>query len=65
MTQVPSDWKQCATCAFWTGARSCDNYGSKVYVDGSTTCGKCAIPSGGWKGTQRQASAMCNSWQKW
>ena len=60
-----NSWKNCATCAFWCGARQCDTFGIKVTVEGSSTRGRCSIPSGGWKGQERQASAGCNDWQKW
>lgn len=66
MTQIPGSWKQCATCAFWCGNRSVYNFGSHVCVNGSTESGKCEARSGGWQGTQRQASgAACSSYQKW
>ena len=64
-SQYPGSWKQCATCAFWCGARQCDRYGAYVYVDSSVALGKCAIPSGGWKNQNRQAGAVCGDWQKW
>lgn len=63
--QYPSSWKQCATCAFWCGARECDTFGQRVTVASSGAQGKCAIPSGGWKGCQKQASASCSDYQKW
>ena len=64
-TQYPKTWKQCATCAFWCGPREADHWGEKVTVDSSSTGGKCAAPSGGWKGSQRQAGQTCFGWQKW
>lgn len=63
--QYPGSWKQCATCAFWCGARECDYWATQVKVDSSGTQGKCMIPSGGWRGQNRQASATCTAWQKW
>ena len=64
MNQIPSNWKQCATCAFWMGPRTSDNFGSAVYLDISS-CGMCAIPSGGWKGAQKPANTVCGDYQKW
>lgn len=63
--QYPGSWKQCATCAFWTGARVSDTFGQYVTVGGPMEKGKCAIPSGSWKGVQKQANAGCTSWKKW
>lgn len=65
MTKYPSSWKQCATCAFWTGPRQCGTFNQDVAVDSGSTQGKCAIPSGGWKGQQRQASSTCSDYKKW
>lgn len=63
--QYPSSWKQCATCAYWMGARESDTFGQRVTVANSGTQGTCAIPRGGWKGQPRQASGICSDWQKW
>ena len=63
--QYPSSWKQCATCAFWTGQRECDYFGQRVTVSSPMDKGKCAIPRGGWKGNDRQANSCCSDWQKW
>ena len=63
--QYPSSWKQCATCAFWTGKRECDRWGQRVTVASGMEKGKCAIPVGGWRGQQRQACAQCKDWQQW
>ena len=69
MQQIPSDWKQCSTCAYWTGSRTTDTFGRIVYVESSTTTyGQCAHPSYscGWKGQRRQACGpACNCYQKW
>ena len=64
-SQYPGSWKQCATCAFWTGSRECDHFGQRVTVNSPTDKGKCAIPQGGWKGSQKQANSQCRDWQKW
>ena len=63
--QYPNTWKQCATCAYWCGTRECDHWGQRVTVDSSGSLGKCAIPSGCWKGSDRQAGFSCSNWQKW
>ena len=63
--QYPNSWKQCATCAFWTGERECDRFGQRVTVASAMTKGRCAIPKGGWKNQQRQANCQCKDWQKW
>jgi hypothetical protein len=63
--QYPGNWKQCATCAFWTGNRECDYFGQRVTVASGMEKGKCAIPKGGWKNQQKQANSQCGDWQKW
>ena len=63
--QYPGTWKQCATCAYWTGSRECDYFGQRVTVASAMDKGKCAIPRGGWRGQQRQACAQCQDWLKW
>ena len=57
--------KQCATCAFWSGNRECDRFGQRVTVPSAMEKGKCSIPTGGWKGQQKQANFRCTAWQKW
>ena len=56
--------KLCATCVYWIGRRDVDLYGSKV-----TNCdqeGRCAIPSGPHRNTQRQANfCACSRYEKW
>lgn len=63
--QYQSSWKQCATCAFWCGARDPGTWGDRVTVASGEEQGKCAIPSGGWKGQNRKACYVCPDWQKW
>ena len=63
--QVPGSWKQCATCAYWTGSRTCDYFGTHVIVNNTMDNGKCMIPSGGWKNADRQATHSCNDYKKW
>ena len=64
-TQYPGSWKQCATCAFWMGPRTCDVFGQRVTVNNACDRGMCGIPQGGWRRQQRQANQSCSDWQKW
>ena len=65
MAQFPNSWKYCATCAFWSGGRKCENFGQCVVTDTSATKGKCESRNGGWYGRDRNADQTCNAWQKW
>lgn len=65
MAQFPNSWKYCATCAFWTGARKCENFGQSVQVGTSAEKGQCENRSCGWRGSTRNADQTCNAWQKW
>lgn len=65
MSQYPSSWKNCATCAYWAGARESDYFGQNVQVGSTSESGKCAIPNGPWKGSSKRASHSCDKWQKW
>ncbi len=64
-TTYPKTFKYCATCTFWMGNRECDHFGQRVTVPGSSEKGRCAIPKGGWRNFEKQASSQCTSWQKW
>lgn len=59
-----SNHKLCATCAYWTGARESISFGGQV-----TNCegyGKCAIPNGPLKNSQRLGNTCaCFDWKKW
>lgn len=57
--------KQCATCAFWLGARTCDALGWRVLVASSGAEARCGNPNGRLKGHQRLPSGVCNDYQKW
>ena len=63
--QYPSSWKNCATCAYWSGPRETDYWGSWSKVENPSVGHKCIIPRGGWKGHQMQASSSCRDWMKW
>lgn len=58
-------WKNCTTCAYWTGARTVDNFGQRATVKNSTDRGKCANPTGGWKNIERTAVSTCSKWERW
>ena len=58
-------FKYCATCAYWTGVRTTDSFSQRAIVASYSEKGKCAIPKGGWRGSQRQANAACQAWEKW
>ncbi|MBR0085530.1 MAG: hypothetical protein IJL97_03165 [Lachnospiraceae bacterium] len=63
--QYPNNWKQCATCAYWTGARETDNLCQRVYVDSPMSKGRCMLRGGAWFRYEKQANASCNSFEKW
>lgn len=63
--QYPSSWKQCATCAYWTGSRETDTFGQKVYVSSAVAKGKCRCRGSGWNNYEKQANASCNHYEKW
>lgn len=63
--QYPSSWKQCATCAYWTGKRETDTFGQRVYVDSAMTKGKCLCQKSGWAHCEKQANASCTHFDKW
>ncbi len=64
MMDYSGNQKLCATCVYWIAQRDVDLYGSRV-----TDCvgtGRCAIPQGPHRNSQRAAN-MCACWnyQKW
>ena len=63
--QYPSNWKNCATCVFWTGYRDVDTFGNYIKVDSAQTKGKCMCRGSGWCRTERTAGSTCNSHLKW
>ena len=64
-TQIPYDWKYCATCAYWGGTRTADRFIKRVTVTDTTAKGKCLCMKCGWRNTDRQASATCSDYEKW
>lgn len=63
--QYPASWKQCATCAYWTGSRETNTFGEWAKVDSPMSKGKCMCQGSGWKNQDKQANASCPSFQKW
>ena len=66
MATYSSFFKNCATCAYWTGCRTTDNFGIFVQVENPNLKGKCMAPFGtGWRLQERMASMSCNGFKKW
>lgn len=63
--QYPTNWKQCATCMYWTGNRKTNTFGEWAEVDSPMAKGKCACRNSGWTDYEKQANASCASFQKW
>ena len=58
--------KVCATCAYWTGNRQTDYFGTTVTTDSLSVKGKCMCQQlGGWRGQERQAGMNCTAFKKW
>ncbi|MBR2646791.1 MAG: hypothetical protein IKD47_04455 [Clostridia bacterium] len=66
MKQYPNVFKFCVTCAYWTGCRTTDNFGTYVKVESDNVTGKCMAPMGkGWRGQDRRTNAYCSAYKKW
>ncbi|MBR1975440.1 MAG: hypothetical protein IKA20_06275 [Clostridia bacterium] len=63
--QYPASWKQCATCAYWMGARETNRFGEWVKVESYSTRGKCMCRGSGWTNMEKQANASCSHFEKW
>lgn len=64
--QYPAgSYKNCATCAFWTGSRDTNTFGEYASVSSPMAKGSCASPKSGSKGSEKQANGSCPAWQKW
>ena len=63
--QYPASWKQCATCAYWTGNRETNIFGEWAKVDSPMAKGKCMCQKSGWRNQDKQANSSCASFQKW
>ena len=60
-----TNWKICATCAYWMGRRDCDHFNQHAIVSSSNESGTCKIPSGPWRNSSKAANASCPSYLKW
>lgn len=61
MSSSPSDWKYCATCSKWGGARRpADSFLTRVEYDIDSR-GKCY--GGGWNMCDRRAIDTCQQWE--
>ena len=58
----PKDWRNCATCQFWTGTRHTDDRHVGVRA-GPIDCGSCRLAK--YKGQRRFATNACIQWQQW
>lgn len=67
MAQIPYDSKQCATCAYWCGARDADRFIRRVILPGPDTVkARCACSQSGWSETQALKNAgTCKYYEKW
>ncbi len=66
MTQsFPSDFKSCAVCNFWEGARKLSALRDKVIVDSFSIKGKCLLRGAPWEGWEMRSVLSCSKWVKW
>ncbi len=63
--QYPYNWKNCSTCAYWTGVRETNYFGERVTVESYNTRGKCMRRNSGWFNQEKQACASCPYFEKW
>jgi len=64
----PSNWKNCATCEYWSGERTpADPFGNRVAFESPMSRGRCLNRSSGWFHSDlgKQANASCPCWEKW
>lgn len=59
------NFKNCATCDYWLGARDIDYFATTVKVESNTEKGRCMCPSGGFRNVQRPANMSCANYKKW
>ena len=59
------DFKSCAVCNYWEGARKLNPFKDQITVDSPLIKGKCLLQGGPWKGWNMQASFICSKWDKW
>ncbi len=60
-----SDFKSCAGCNFWDGARKLDAFKDQIMVDSSYVRGKCLLQGSPRKGWELKAFLFCSKWTKW
>jgi len=66
MAQIfPSDFKSCAVCDFWEGARNLNGFKDRVILDSPSIRGKCLLQGSPWKGWDMRAAYTCSKWAKW
>jgi hypothetical protein len=63
MHQVPSSWKQCATCGRWAGQRKLNQSRQAVEVESTGAKGECL--GGRWNNQDVHADFSCDTWQPW
>ena len=63
--QYPYSWKQCATCAYWTGVRETNVFGEHVNVESPMAKGICKCRGSGWFNQPKQANSSCLKFEKW
>jgi len=61
-TSLPPSFKNCATCAFWGGARTANPTRSLVVFE-SEQRGECL--GGGFNRATMNPLASCSQWEKW
>jgi hypothetical protein len=60
-TSMPSTSKHCATCEYWSGARTPESLNKWVKYD-SKEASKCL---GKMKGYSKSSTDSCSHWVKW
>ncbi len=62
----PREWKNCATCNYWGGARDSGTLRERVTVDSANQKGKCLCRGSGWTNRELAASTPgCRGFEKW
>lgn len=66
MSGVLFNRKCCATCAFWSGPREADSFGSHARCPHSNEKGVCGNPKSPNKKKSMEAGyGSCSKWEKW
>lgn len=63
MEKIPSNFKYCATCVWWTGPREVDYFGQYVSFDKNDE-GRCMCRNG-WYRVERDGKGTCSAHEKW